>query len=110
MNISGMSFDSTPEGRLHAELIRLRDSLPTYLQSKTYRKDGFRAIEEWLIPFQEDASLLNKLLKETNVIPSLQLERNLVTKFYNRHDKWVLILCILTLLSLISILSLTMNC
>ena len=88
MNISTPSHDMSSEERLLAKLIRLRDSLPTYRQTKEYYKNGFAAIDEWLVPMTGDATLETKLLNETDVIPSHSLNGELVMHFYNRKDKW----------------------
>ena len=88
MNISTPSHDMSSEERLLAKLIRLRDSLPAYRQTKEYYKNGFAAIDEWLVPMTGDASLLTKLLNETDVIPSHSLNGELVMHFYSRRDKW----------------------
>ncbi len=89
MNYARLSPDATPNQKLLAKLKDLRDSLPTYLQSKNYRKYRFEPIEEWVSEWgYEDTTLLNKLLKETDVIPNNALYKHLLQTFYSRKDKW----------------------
>ena len=82
------SSDMESEHRLLDKLLGLRDKLPGYRQSKEYYKNGFALIDEWLAPMTGDVSLFNKLLSDTDVIPSHSLHGELVMYFYRRQDKW----------------------